>query len=110
MADAKIRYNPDHSVVEFAPPEGDEYGPMETPDDEVVILADADDPGNAFLAVLDDGYEGLPPNTIYKLVPVATILETVKDLEADDTILETVDDLEADEEEEDDEEDEEEVA
>jgi len=97
MADAKIRYNPDHSVVEFAPPEGDEYGPMETPDDEVVILADADDPGNAFLAVLDDGYEGLAPNTIYKLVPVATILETV-------------DDLEADEEEEDDEEDEEEVA
>jgi hypothetical protein len=96
MADAKIRYNPDHSVVEFAPPEGDEYGPMETPDDEVVILADADDPGNAFLAVLDDGYEGLPPNTIYKLVPVATILETVDDLEAD--------------EEEDDEEDEEEVA
>jgi hypothetical protein len=84
MPDAKIRYNPDHSLVEFAPPEGDEYGPIDYPDDDVVVLADADDPGNAFLAVLDDGYEGLKPNTLYKLVEVPTLTEQVDILEVDD--------------------------
>jgi hypothetical protein len=95
MAQAKIRYNPDHSLVEFAPPEGDEYGPMDT-ENELVVLADPDAPGRAFVAVLEDGYPGLKANTIYQLTEVATITEDSEDvtIEEDD---EEEDDEEAEE-------------
>ena len=86
MAQAKIRCNPDKSLVEFVTPEGIEYGPQDYPDsdddtDNLVFMTD--DPNNQYVAVLEGGYEELKPNTLYKLVAVSTLVEEA-DIEEED--------------------------
>ena len=86
---AKIRINSDSSLLEIETPEGDVYGPLEfpeAPDDETedpIFLVDEDNPENSFIATVS-AYEGLKPNTLYRLVPVETEVELNAELEEDD--------------------------
>ena len=88
-------------MLEAELPDGTEYGPVDWPDDNLVVLADPAQPDNAYLAVLDEPYEGLTPNTLYKLVPISTLVEEVEDFDEDDEgeEEESDDEDEADEEE-----------
>jgi len=73
--DAVIRVNPERTLVEMDTPDGEEWGPNEWPEDQLVVLSDETKPGSkSYVAVLD-GYGSLKPNTIYELVEVATLTE-----------------------------------
>ena len=90
---AKIRINSDSSLLEIETPEGDVYGPLEFPEPDnggdlgevadPIFLVDEDNPENSFIATVS-AYEGLKPNTLYRLVPVETEVELNAELEEDD--------------------------
>ncbi len=88
MSEAILRMNPARTLIEMETPEGAEWGPLDWPEDQLVVCADPEG-GDAYLAVLD-GYEGLEANTIYKLVKIETVTEE------DDHLGEDVDDDEDD--------------
>lgn len=75
---AVIRMNPEKTAIEIETPDGQEWGPLPWPPDQLVVMAQQG--GEAFLAVLE-GYEGLKSNTVYALIEVDTLLEE------DETIL-----------------------
>lgn len=87
---AKIRTNPDESLLELETPEGIVFGPMEMPEGEdgepaePIFIVDEDNPtGPAYIATVS-AYEGLKPNTIYQLVEVVTELHTDMELELEE--------------------------
>lgn len=72
---AKLRFNADKTLVEIENPAGESFGPMEIPEDKIIMLCDEDEPQNpAYVAVVGD-YDGLAANTLYQLVPVQTEVE-----------------------------------
>ena len=79
--EAIIRSNPEETQVEFETPDGEAYGPLDWPDDNLVVLADETDPNKCYLAVLSDEYGVLKPDTLYHLTPVATLTEEVDEFE-----------------------------
>lgn len=80
---AILRVNPERTLVEIDSPDGQEWGPESWPEDQIIILSDEEKPASdSYVAVLD-GYGNLKPNTLYKLVEVATLVEE-DDLDGDD--------------------------
>lgn len=75
MPAAILKLSEDRSKLEVVTPEGEEFE-VEWPEDEVVVL-EGDD-GHNYVAILD-GYEGLEPNTLYRLSKVETITEVLDD-------------------------------
>lgn len=74
MADetALIRMNPEKTLIEVETPDGEEWGPIEWPADQLVVCAaEGQEP---FVVVLE-GYEGLKANTCYALVEIPTLIE-----------------------------------
>ncbi len=84
MAKGIIRVNPDRSQVEIETPQGDVFGCDYPGDEEDNIIVIADDPNNAYLAVLEGGHEQLTANTLYRLTPVSTLVEEVDFDDSDD--------------------------
>jgi hypothetical protein len=95
-----LRYNPARDMLEAELPDGTEYGPEDYPDDNLVVLADPNQPDNAYLAVLEEAPAGLTANTLYKLTPVSTLVEEVEDFEDDEEDEDETGDEEEDDEEE----------
>lgn len=87
---ATIRTNSDETLVEIETPEGIVFGPLPMPegDDgepaEPIFCVDDEDPDAAAYIVTVSAYEGLKPNTMYKLVPVETVIETKAELTEED--------------------------
>ncbi|MFZ1005573.1 MAG: hypothetical protein WAN65_01970 [Candidatus Sulfotelmatobacter sp.] len=72
---AKLRFNSDKSLVEIETPAGESFGPMEIPEDHIIMLCDEDEPQNpAYVAVVGD-YDGLDAFKLYQLVLVSTEVE-----------------------------------
>lgn len=85
---AKLRFNPDKSLVEIELPDGQVLDPMETPaaedDDPIVMLVDEEDENApSHLAVIGE-YPGLRTQTVYQLIPVETSVEFDVDLDEED--------------------------
>lgn len=74
---AKIRMNPDHTAFEFITPDGESYSAGEEAMDDCTVL------GSSYLAVAGE-FEGLKPNTMYKLVEIPTEVEEDADIEDED--------------------------
>jgi hypothetical protein len=73
MADqAVIKMNPEKTLVEIETPDGQEWGPLAWPSDQLVVMSQQG--SEAFLAILE-GYDGLKSNTVYALVEVETLVE-----------------------------------
>jgi hypothetical protein len=84
MADetAVIRMNPEKTLIEIETPDGEEWGPLDWPADNLIVCAEEGQ--DAFVAVLE-GYDGLKSNTVYQLVEVATLTEEAEiDPDGDD--------------------------
>jgi hypothetical protein len=81
MAEAKIIYNPDRSRLSVELPDESAFEVQDTPDDGFDVFTD--DSGNQYLAVFDDDFAGLEPDTVYQLVPVATLVEEAEDFDDD---------------------------
>ena len=85
---AKIRINPEETLVELETPEGVVFGPLEMPEDEdgepaePIFMVDDENPSGPAYIALVSAYEGLKANTVYQLVEVVTELE--KDVDLDD--------------------------
>lgn len=76
---AIIRLNPDRSEFEAELPDGSVFQ-EDFPDDGLAVLLSED--GSPFLAAFEGNEAGLQSNTIYKLSPIGTTVET--DVEFDD--------------------------
>lgn len=75
MPNALIRYNANRSAFDVTTPEGEQYDPLEFPEDCITVL-EGEEGGNYIL--IHDGYEsdgGLKPDTLYRLVEVPTTVE-----------------------------------
>ena len=95
MAEAKIVYNPDRSRLAVELPDETEFEVQDLPEDGIDIFTGDD--GNQYLAVFDQEFAGLEPDTLYQLVPVSTLVEEVEDFHQEDEEDET-DPITADEE------------
>jgi hypothetical protein len=87
---ATLRYNADRSCFEVLTPEGDEFGPIEFPEDCISVLEG--DAGPSYL-VIHAGYDGLEPDTLYRLVPVVTEIQEPVELSVEDEEIEPEDGL-----------------
>jgi hypothetical protein len=80
---ARIQYNKDRSAFEATTPEGVEFGPIDFPEDCISFL---EDDGQPSYVVIHEGFEGLEPDTMYRLVPVNTAVEDGVEFDAEDTV------------------------
>jgi hypothetical protein len=101
MPSAKIRINPEKTEAEFITPEGEAFGGEVNT---LVVLGDVTEDTAVYVGVAG-AFEGLKPNTIYRISEVRTDLELNALIEDTDTELE----IDEDEDEEDEEEDEDET-
>jgi hypothetical protein len=91
MPNAKIRINPERTKAEFITPEGEEFTENLPSDGGLLtVLGDVDEDSTVYVGAAGE-FPGLTANTIYRLVPVRTELETNALIEIDE------DDEEADE-------------
>lgn len=82
---AILRINPDRTHVEVETPDGTEFGPSEIPKDGLLVCVDDEGDGtDACVAVVGE-YAGLPGNTVYRLVPIETMVEDDCELDLDGT-------------------------
>ncbi len=87
MANAKLRYNPDKSLceIQIGDSEDDTWGPLhasESASESGYVLLD-DESGDAYYFSLTDD-EGLSPETVYRLEPLATEIEEDVEMEDED--------------------------
>jgi hypothetical protein len=85
---ARIRTNPDETLVELETPEGDILGPLEIYDEdgegEPIFIVDEENPNApAYVAIVAE-YDGLLVKQVYQLVPVVTEVELNAELEDPD--------------------------
>jgi hypothetical protein len=80
---ARVTLNTAGSHFEAETPEGEIYGPEEIDECGHAILEDTDT-GISYLIMLGDGGDVLKPNTLYQLVEVPTVSDTVDEFEDDE--------------------------
>lgn len=78
MPNAKLRTNPDLTLVEIETPEGETFGP-EVIEDEIICKGD----GKAYLAAVGE-HDCLDPDSLYELVKVETDIERDVELEEEE--------------------------
>lgn len=76
---AILRSNPDESRLEIEMPDGNEYGPLDWPEDDLVTFGDDADPTKQYIVALSDQYPPLKENVIYQLSEVGTVTEEIDD-------------------------------
>jgi len=82
---ARLRFNPDKTIVEIETPEGETVSVNIDDDEDVpIFVVNEDNPDDPAYVAIAAKYKGLRANTVYKLVPVQTIVELNAELEEDE--------------------------